>query len=198
MANATEPKKETVCIAVPPAPVANPVPPNDARHDTELAAAATAARSNVNPPNLPGLAQAPKPPLPPRPPAIEPIASATQSPQAMSFKPPPPNLQKPVEAATASRFPATQPTPALASPGPKKETARIEVAPEPKSTAPKAKMSKTQPLIITPAPSAKDSPVLIAPENSGAVLDSIPMSLCWALLAVSIITFIIQLWTYFF
>ena len=175
MADVNEPKKETVRIDVPPPPALPPGHAGELRDDRESPEAATAADVNVKSPDLPGLGQRPLPPPPPGPPASEKPAAETPAP---------------------SPFPAPPP-PAPPSPGPKKETARIEFVPEPRLGAAKGMTSKTQPLIMTPAPSAQGAPVLVAPQDSRAAVDSIPMPLCWALLAVSAITFIIQLWTYF-
>jgi hypothetical protein len=69
--------------------------------------------------------------------------------------------------------------------------------PQRASTAPTVKMAKTQPLITAPPASAESAPVFVAPGEPDTPLDSIPMSLCWGLLAISALLFIIQLWIYF-
>jgi hypothetical protein len=84
------------------------------------------------------------------------------------------------------------------SPGPKKETARITVLPDPpvKST-PTVQMKKTQPLINMPAPRTEKAPIAVAPPTPSAIVDAIPMPLCWTLLALSAVVLIIQIWGYF-
>jgi hypothetical protein len=71
--------------------------------------------------------------------------------------------------------------------------------PRPAASAPAAKMAKTQPLMTAPAPTVQRPPVaLVAPaEQPANLLDAIPLPLCWALLGVSTVTLLIQLWTYF-
>jgi hypothetical protein len=94
-------------------------------------------------------------------------------------------------------MPALTPMPGP-SPGPKKETARITVLPDPpvKST-PTVQMKKTQPLINMPAPRTEKAPITVAPPAPSAIVDSIPMPLCWTLLALSAVVLIIQIWGYF-
>ena len=92
------------------------------------------------------------------------------------------------------------------SPGPKKETARITVLPDPpaKST-PTVQMKKTQPLINMPAPRTEKAPITVAstPPKSFAsadffgMVDLAPMPLCSTLLALSAVVVIIQIWGYF-
>jgi hypothetical protein len=59
-------------------------------------------------------------------------------------------------------------------------------------------MSKTQPLVTvtatpTPPPTA---PVTIAPPAPQALIESIPMPLCWGLLLFSAAVLIIEIWNY--
>jgi hypothetical protein len=65
-------------------------------------------------------------------------------------------------------------------------------------------MKKTQPLSTMPEPVAPVSPIKVAPAPVVAapvemepVEDTIPMSLCWALLGVSAIVLVVQIWNYF-
>ena len=58
-------------------------------------------------------------------------------------------------------------------------------------------MSKTQPLITAPEPISEIAPVFVEPENSSDVIESIPVPLCWALVLVSALIFLISVWTYF-
>jgi hypothetical protein len=69
--------------------------------------------------------------------------------------------------------------------------------PEPKPAKSTVKMSKTQPLITAPEPISEVAPIFVEPENSGDVIESIPVPLCWALVGISALIFIIQVWTYF-
>jgi hypothetical protein len=93
--------------------------------------------------------------------------------------------------------PTAVPPPPASSPGPKKETARIAIMPEPKAAVPTVKMSKIQPLITASVPVRQTARILIEPETSSEMIESIPVLLCWALLGISAVIFIIQLWTYF-
>jgi hypothetical protein len=87
----------------------------------------------------------------------------------------------------------------MTSPGPKKETARITVLPDPpaKPAAP-VQMKKTQPLSTMPEPVKPISPITVAPATPIAepVADTIPMALCWALLGISAIVLLVQIWNY--
>jgi len=87
---------------------------------------------------------------------------------------------------------------AASSPGPKKETARIAVLPDPHLTAsPTVQMKKTQLLITTPEITPQNAPLTVARRDTGAMVDAIPMPLCWTLLGVSAVILIIQIWNYF-
>ncbi len=80
--------------------------------------------------------------------------------------------------------------------GPKKETARISILPRPTApTAPTINMTKTQPLLIHPAGATPSAPVVIT-SKPVAPVDAISRSLGWALLAVSAMIFLIQIWNY--
>jgi hypothetical protein len=83
--------------------------------------------------------------------------------------------------------------------GPKKETARITVLPDPppKPAAP-VQMKKTQPLSTMPEPMAPMSPITVAPVAPALqpVDDTIPMALCWALVGISAIVLLVQIWNY--
>jgi hypothetical protein len=82
-------------------------------------------------------------------------------------------------------------------PGPKKETARITILPKPLPTPkPAVNMTKTQPLIMRPAAVVQAAPVVIIPSKAVDPFDSIPRSLCWGLLGISALIFIIQIWNY--
>jgi hypothetical protein len=80
--------------------------------------------------------------------------------------------------------------------GPKKETARISVLPRPTPTAaPAINMTKTQPLLVHPTAGVPSAPVIITSKPL-APLDVIPRPLCWALLGISTVIFLIQIWNY--
>ena len=76
---------------------------------------------------------------------------------------------------------------------PQQETARV---PTRKMTR-TVRMAKTQPLMAMPLSAAQATPVKVADSPPEAIIDSIPTPFCWALLGVSAVTFLIQLWTYF-
>jgi hypothetical protein len=84
--------------------------------------------------------------------------------------------------------------------GPKKETARIAVLPDPPARPPSAvEMKKTQPLITAPESVAPVAPVMVNVPPTAIVqtfVTDIPMSFCWALLLASTAILIIQIWNY--
>ncbi|MDQ2867160.1 MAG: hypothetical protein M3R59_01925 [Verrucomicrobiota bacterium] len=81
---------------------------------------------------------------------------------------------------------------------PKKETSRIAVLPQ--ATTPAVKMTKTQPLITitgTPQPPPAAAVKVVVPALAmPSMIDSIPLPLCWALVAVSAAILLIEIWTY--
>ncbi|MEP6603957.1 MAG: hypothetical protein ABJB69_08420 [Spartobacteria bacterium] len=83
-------------------------------------------------------------------------------------------------------------------PGPKKETARITVLPDPPSKPPASvQIKKTQPLITMPDRNIATAPIKLAPTTAPvAVEEGIPMSLCWGVLGISAIILLIQIWNY--
>jgi len=85
--------------------------------------------------------------------------------------------------------------------GPKKETARISLIPDPiAAPAPTVKMAKTQRLMTAPAVRVQTVPVNVAAAATSVELDrfeSIPKSFCWGLLGVSSLILFTQLWTFF-
>jgi hypothetical protein len=81
---------------------------------------------------------------------------------------------------------------------PKKETARIAVLPDPRLTAlPAVQMKKAQPLVAMPEITLQTPALTVAMKDTSAMIDAIPMPLCWMLLGVSTVILIIQIWTYF-
>ncbi|MBA2433278.1 MAG: hypothetical protein H0V56_14385 [Chthoniobacterales bacterium] len=132
--------------------------------------------------------------------------------------PPPPRVIPPGSSpGSVSSAPSNYPGGAGQS-GPKKETARISILPEPATPAPAVKMTKTQPLITAPAPKVHSAPVTVAPRAAGSLpatispitptpapastgsildeLEHIPLPVCWAILGVSAVILIIQIWNY--
>jgi hypothetical protein len=91
------------------------------------------------------------------------------------------------------------------APGPKKETARITVLPDPPAKPLGAvQMKKTQPLSTMPEPVKPITPIKVAPPpapptivSAEPAVDSIPMALCWGLLGISAIVLLVQIWNYF-
>jgi hypothetical protein len=227
MADPKEPKKETVRINLPPGPGSQPsgtgtTAPDTARINLPARPPVTdtpSRSSNVPapvPPASPGAAAAPRPPLvqTPLPP---PPAKRVSPPPFFPKKPAPPSFGSP---AVGSALPPSSPplmpksptpvAPAAAgvgpfvseaaapSPGPKKETARIMVLPDPPAkTAPAVQMKKTQPLTTMPEAAPQSAPLTVATTKTDPFVDSIPMPLCWALLGVSAVILIVQIWNYF-
>ena len=178
MADPNEPEKEDVRIALPPQPVAK-APGTDTR-----------SRDTV------------RIQLPPRQPSNKvPLSSPTQPsvpPQtsgAQSLPPPPVFSPEP------SAPPVVSAAPDLTSLGPKKETARIALMPEPPARPASAvQMKKTQPLIPMPQITPQSAPIAVTlteKAKGSAMMDAIPMSTCWTLLVGSAVILIIQIWTYF-
>jgi hypothetical protein len=95
-------------------------------------------------------------------------------------------------------LPGLSPSPPPAgSQGPKKETARVTPRLDPSAKpAPMVQMKKTQPLITMPESVPQSAPLTVA-RDSAAIVDAIPKPLCWAVLSVSAVILIIQIWNYF-
>ena len=181
MAEPNEPKKETVRIKLPADQASGGSDSNSEHRDT--------VRINLPPraPALPGLGQLPKAPSFPLPSIAGQVASSRHAPSiaesivdAPLVPPAPPSV--------------AQKAPPVPLPGPKKETARIAIVPAPKS--PTVKMSKTQPLVTAPEPTSGVAPVFVEREDSAEAVESTSVPLCWALVGISALIFIIQVWTY--
>ena len=187
-----EPKKETVRIALPPRPEQAGSVPSIAKRDTArivLPARAPVTPIRREPPKITPVpaseATADTPTILRRPPAIQP---ANTSPLLQPL-PKPPGVED-----------ESAPVPATEAPsvhrGPKKETARISILPRPAATpAPAINMTKTQPLLVQPSTAAPAAPVIITSKPL-APLDAIPRPLCWAVLGISALIFLIQIWNY--
>ncbi|PYJ20039.1 MAG: hypothetical protein DME92_10715 [Verrucomicrobia bacterium] len=102
----------------------------------------------------------------------------------------------PVHAPTEPRNPpsfsplsaSVMPAPESPSSGPKKETARIPLVPDPLPSA--GQMKNTQ-SVIMPNVAPRN------PSSASAPAEKKPMLLYWILLGVSALILIIQIWTYF-
>jgi hypothetical protein len=161
MAEADQPKKETVRIHLPHPSVAQPSEAGVKQHETVRIQ--LPVRETGNP--------VPSPPQ-----------SAPGNISAANFFPPPkpPAVSRPLSASV--------PLPPVSSEsGPKKETVRIPLTPDPLRSSHK----KTQPLIAMPNVVSQHPPIAVAPGEKSS------MRLYWMLLAMSALILIIQIWTYF-
>jgi len=177
MADSNETKKETVRIAVPVPPAKPPGAGNESRDAAGINLPAhrslTVPAPPAGSPEYPKVVNPPRFSLPSRPsPAFSPKPSTASHPMASSS--------------------------AGSSSEPKKETARIAVSPDPHPKAsPAVQIKKAQPLVTMPEITLQSAPLTAATNNMSAIVDAIPMPLCWALLGVSTVILIIQIWTYF-
>lgn len=162
MAQPDQPKKETVRIQLPHPPVTKPLESGVKPHET--------VRIQL-PVRETGIPSAPSPPK---------SAPADISPTNFFLPPKPPPASRPLSA-PVSPLPVSSPS------GPKKETVRIPLTPEPLRSSQK----KTQPLIAMPQVVSHDPPIAVAPVEKSS------MRLYWMLLAMSALILIIQIWTYF-
>jgi len=101
-----------------------------------------------------------------------------------------------------ARPPVNAPSPAPAAPArpgdPGIETARISSPGDPASrSAAPVQMKKTQPLVTMPETTAPPSVPLTVTSEPPAAIETLPMPLCWAVLGVSAVILIIQIWNYF-
>lgn len=162
MAEPAQPKKETVRIQLPHPPVTKPAEPGVKPHETVRI-------------QLP-VRETGSPPVPSSPqPAPEDISSTNFFPPPM-----PPTASKPLSA-------SPRPLPTSPPSGPKRETVRIPLMPEPLRSAQK----KTQPLIAMPDAVLRNPSIAVAPVEKSSML------LYWMLLGISALILIIQIWTYF-
>jgi hypothetical protein len=162
MAEPDQPKKETVRIELPVPPPTKPPEPSVKPRETVRI-------------QLP-VRETGSPPAPSSP------QSSPEDISSTNFFPPP----KPPAASRPSSAPVRPPTipPSL---GPKKETVRIPLMPEPLRSAQK----KTQPLIAMPNVVPQNPPIAVAS------VEKSPILLYWMVLAISALILIIQIWTYF-
>jgi hypothetical protein len=108
---------------------------------------------------------------------------------------PPPITNSGQPASTAAAVPASVNSPL---PGPKKETARITVLPDPPPAPASVQMKKTQPLIDMPVAAipVAGNPITITPDPVRLADDGLPITLCWGLVGVSAVVLLIQILNY--
>jgi hypothetical protein len=160
MAEPDHPKKETVRIDLPPVTK----PPDPSVKPRETVRIQLPVRETGGPP-VPSSPQ-----------------SAPEDISSTNFFPPP----KP-PAATRPLSASVRPPPVPPPSGPKRETVRIPLMPEPLRSAQK----KTQPLMAMPQAAPQNPPIAVAPMEKSSML------LYWMLLGISALILIIQIWTYF-
>ena len=119
---------------------------------------------------------------------------------------PPVKAPSPAPAAPPGASPPAPPRPGAGSlpvapargPGPKIETARVSSPGDPASrSAAPVQMKKTQPLVTMPETTAPPSVPLTVTSEPPSPAETLPMRLCWAVLGVSAVILIIQIWNYF-
>jgi hypothetical protein len=162
MAEPDQPKKETVRIELPHPPVTPPPAPSVKPRETVRIQLPVRETGNAPVPSSPQSAP-------------EDISSTNFFPS-----PKPPAATRPLS--DSERPPSIPP-----SLGPKKETVRIPLMPEPLRSAQK----KTQPLMAMPDVVPQNPPIAVAPVEKSSML------MYWMLLAMSALILIIQIWTYF-
>jgi len=162
MAEPDQPKKETVRIELPRPPVTPPPEPSVKPRETVRIQLPVRETGNAPVPSSP--------------------QSAPEDISSTNFFPPPkpPTATRPLSA-------SVRPPPVPPPSGPKRETVRIPLMPEPLRSAQK----KTQPLIAMPQTAPQNPPIAVAPVEKSSML------LYWMLLAMSALILIIQIWTYF-
>ena len=189
MADPNEPEKEPVRIPLPPQPVAKAPGADPRSRETVRIQLPPRQPSNKVPPSFPT-----EQPVP-----LEPSAAPSPPPPPVFSSEPPTKIPTPEPDPGAP--PPVSAAPDLTSLGPKKETARIALMPEPPAKpAPAVQMKKTQPLIAMPPITPQSASIAVAPTGKAkgsAMMDAIPMPTCWTLLGVSAVILIIQIWTYF-
>ncbi|MGZ5529337.1 MAG: hypothetical protein ACXWJB_11740 [Limisphaerales bacterium] len=162
MAEPDQPKKETVRIELPLPPATNPPEPTVEPRETvriQLPVLETGGSPFSSSPQ-----------------------SAPENISSTNFFPPPnpPAASRPLSA-------SVRPAAASPPPGPKRETVRIPLNPEPLRSSQK----KTQPVIAMPQVAPQNPPIAVAAAEKSSML------LYWVLLGLSALILIIQIWTYF-
>jgi len=172
MADSNEPKEQTVRIDLPPQSGLKS-PGQDTKSRETVRVQLGLRQPSDSPQRFRPLADD----LPPRTPTEPPLVS----------KPAAQVLTSPEVFAAPSAPPPVAILPEALSSGPKKETARVARMPDPLSKpVSTVQMKKTQ-----PDADPRSTSIAVAPAEKSA------MPLCWALLGVSAVILIIQIWTYF-
>ena len=206
--------------AVPPTPAPSSAPV--ARPPMARSPMPTPSGTAVRPPPYrpPGAPQSsPAAPPPRAAPAYKPetgapasgTAATAPAPAAMPPRPrvlpPPPRIIPPSKpAGSVSAAPSNYP--GSGHSGPKKETARISILPEPAAAPGAVKMAKTQPLMAAPPPKVQSAPVSSIKPAAGPVpsfaapsildsLDAVPVPIAAVIFGISAVALLIQIWNYF-
>jgi len=168
MTEPDQPKSETVRIELPLPPATKP-PEGPVRPRETVRIELLPVRESDNPSILPSSASG--------------AGSTAEDISSTNFSPPPPKAT-----AVSTPLSASVRSPSIsAAPGPKEETVRIRLTPEPLHSS----QRKTQPLIAVPPVAPQNSPIAVAPAGKSSML------LYWVLLGVSALILIIQIWIYF-
>jgi hypothetical protein len=193
-------------VAPPPVRPPMPAPPNSLVRPPSTPPLPTAEVKPAAPPLRPS-------PMPPVRPPVAPVSGVRPATPTPSGVIPPPNAEplpptglRPPPPAPAAR-PATtklnippstiEKSNGPAPTGPRKETARIAVMPE-KPMKATVRLGSIAPSTIPAAGISRPAaPVPVAVPAPAGLVESVPTSLCWALLGISALTLLIQLWTYF-
>jgi hypothetical protein len=199
------PKKETVRITLPPKPEETPMVKRETVRINAPGAAPKKETTNIGAAKPLG-AGAPVPPPPPAatrplvpPPAPRP-PSAPPSVPPMGGRPGAPGGPKPTVPLTPSPAPKPAPqetTPITMKAAPKKETARIQVAPTQKlASQPTVRLSQpTQSLAAAPASAVRTAPPSVAADEAPAT-DGLANALSWVAVLVSAIAAGLSFWVW--
>jgi len=107
---------------------------------------------------------------------------------------PSPASATPIRRVPPKLMPGVGPS-SLSASGPKKETARISVSPQPAAAgAPPVNIATTELALHSPV-GGERAPVIITSKAVGR-RDEISRPLCWVLFAISALIFLIQIWNY--
>ena len=191
MADANEPKEDTVRIDLPPLPGSKPPDPDTKSRETVRIQLGPRQPSDSPQPVRPVADKLPLRIPTDLSPVSKPAAQVLTSPDVVPSPSAPPQVStEPSSAPQAS--PSLGTLPGALSSSPKKETARIARMPDPLSKPlPTVQMKKTQPLIAMPHAAPTRTSIAVAPAEKSI------MPLCWVLLGVSASILIIQIWIYF-
>ncbi len=131
----------------------------------------------------------PRPPVtPPREPSVKPRETVRiQLPVRETGNAPVPSSPQSTPAAPRPLSAPVRPPSIPPASGPKKETTRILIMPEPLGSAQK----KTQPLMAMPDVIPQNPPIAVAPVEKSSML------MYWMLLGMSALILVIEIWTYF-